>query len=387
MRQKKRKHNRRRMRKGLIFFLLIIAVALLACVFHVLKDKTEVLEVLKPKPKEYSLSVMAVGDALIHDGVYKDAYIGDDKYDFTKMFTYFEDIVPKYDLAFYNQETVIGGKELGLSSYPCFNSPDEIANNLTDMGFNLVNLASNHTMDKRVAGATHSADFWNQKKDVYSFGSYVSKEARDKVVIKEENNITYSVLAYTYGTNGIRVPEGYEYLVNLYSDKQAKKDIEKVRDKVDVLIVSMHWGTEYTNVPTAEQKRQAEYLSSLGVDVIIGTHPHVVQPITFIGKTLVIYSLGNFISAQDTDNKRTGLMASFRINKKVDGDDTHISIDDAKGDLLWTYRSGFHDFKVIPFNKLNSNLLSNYEEVYNKYSKYVNLYDREDIKVGPLKEA
>lgn len=376
-----------------IIFLIIIIIIL---GYFIYKEESSPAEKPKLKQKEetkteikevkQSLSFMAVGDALIHDGVYKDASLGNGNYDFNKMFTYFKDIVPKYDLAFYNQETIIGGKDLGVSSYPCFNSPDEIANNLTDMGFNLVNLASNHTMDKGTKGATNSANFWNQKENVYAVGNYISKEKQEEVVIKEKNGITYSLLSYTYGTNGIKVPEGYEYLVNLYSDEKVKEDVAKVRDKVDIVMVSMHWGTEYVNEPTAEQKRQAEYLASLGVDIIIGTHPHVVQPITFIGKTLVIYSLGNFISAQDTDNKRTGLMVTFNINKLQKNDNITISIDDVKGQLIWTHHKRYREFEVIPFNKLNNSILANYEEVYTKYSKYVNLYGNENIMVGALKE-
>jgi len=384
----------RKKRIGLIIFLLVVCIILGTLVYGVFS--TEKKEISKTKiedkipeitEEKYSLSLMAVGDALIHDGVYKDASLGNGNYDFSKQFTYFKEIVPNYDLAFYNQETVIGGKDLGVSSYPCFNTPDEFANNMIDLGFNLVNLASNHTLDKREKGAEYSAQFWSSKENIYAAGNYSSKEARDEIIIKEKNGITYAMLAYTYGTNGIPVPEGKDYLVNLYSDEKAKADIEKARDKVDVLIVSMHWGTEYVNEPTEEQKRQAQYLASLGVDIIIGTHPHVVQPITFIDDTLVIYSLGNFISAQDTNNKRTGLMVSLDINKVKVGENVTINIDNVRGDLIWTYHRGYRNFEVIPFNKLDSSKLPNYESIYNEYSKYINLYGNEKITVGPLKEA
>lgn len=346
------------------------------------------------KPKEpvvetTSLSVISTGDALIHNGIYIDANTyqtdasGYYTYDFTDMFTYIKDIIAPYDLKFYNQETVIGGKNLGLSNYPNFNSPDEIGLDLIKTGFNMVNLASNHTLDKYEAGATYSANMWSKQEGVYAVGSYISQEERDKVRIEEKNGITYTLLGYTYGTNGIPVPTGKEYLVNLYSDEQAKADIEKVRDQVDVVMVSMHWGTEYTNVPTEEQRRQAAYLASLGVDVIIGHHPHVIQPIEFIDDTLVIYSLGNFISAQDGVNKRVGMMAAFTINKTTtDGVTTDLHISDVKGDLIWTYHEGYTNFKVIPFNKLNDTLLYGYQSIYDEYKQIINNTNDERIQTG-----
>ena len=170
---------------------------------------------------------------------------------------------------------------------------------------------------------------------------------------------------------------------SLYSDAQAKEDIEKVRDKVDVVMVSMHWGTEYTHTPTSEQRRQAAYLASLGVDVIIGHHPHVIQPIEFIDDTLVIYSLGNFLSAQDGVNKRVGMMAAFTINKTTtDGKLTDLNISDVKGDLIWTYYQGYKNFQVIPFNKLNDNLLYGYQSIYDQYKPIINQTNDERIQTG-----
>lgn len=344
----------------------------------------------EPVVEKTSLSVIGVGDALIHNGVYIDAntYRTDSNgyyiYDFTKMFKYIKDIIAPYDLKFYNQETIIGGKNLGLSNFPYFNSPDEIGLDLVKTGFNMVNLASNHTIDKFGPGATYSANMWKNVKDVYAVGNYSSFEERDAVRVEEKNGITYTLLGYTYGTNGIPIPAGKEYLVNLYSDEQVKKDIEKVRDKVDVVMVSMHWGTEYTHVPTAEQRRQAKYLADLGVDVIIGHHPHVIQPIEFIDDTLVIYSLGNFISAQDGVNKRVGMMAAFTINKTTtDGVTTDISISDVKGDLIWTHRTAWYtNFEVIPFSKLNDNILWGYQSIYNQYAPIINQTNDSRIQTG-----
>lgn len=346
---------------------------------------------------DYEASLFAVGDALIHDAVYNDAktnQIGEDGYniyDFKPMLEYIKPIASSHDLAFYNQETIIGGKSLGLSNYPMFNSPDEIGLDMLDVGFNIVNLATNHTMDKGKQGATYSANFWEQQ-DAYVTGSYTSEEKRNNIQIAEKNGITYAVLAYTYGTNGLPVPQDAQYLVNVWSvygansyeeyKETVKQDIQRVRDKVDVLIVSMHWGNEYTHVPTSYEKDAAKFLSEQGVDIIIGTHPHVIQPIEFVNDTLVIYSLGNFISAQSEENTRVGLMVSLNIKKHIENNEKTISIENVKADLTWTYHQRYRNFKVIPFYELNDGLLNNYQQTYEKYKKIINPTNDERIQVG-----
>ena len=168
-------------------------------------------------------------------------------------------------------------------------------------------------------------------------------------------------------------PSGKEYLDNVYSDELAKADIERVRDKVDVVMVAMHWGIEYSLGVSASQEEIANYLSSLGVDIIIGAHPHVVEPIEYIGKTLVIYSLGNYISAQDSTEKLTGLMVSVDINKTVDKGITNVAIENPKAELIYTkYNlSGKGNFKVYPYSQLNNTILPNYRTYYEKYKKVV----------------
>ena len=373
-----------------IFLTFIISLVVVGCGKEPVIEEPIVEEPKEPVVETTSMSFIGVGDALIHNGIYIDAntyQVGADGhyiYNFDKMFTYIKDIIAPYDLKFYNQETVIGGKHLGLSNFPNFNSPDEIGLDLVRNGFNMVNLASNHTMDKYEAGATYSANMWKNVEGVYAVGNYASWEDRNAVRIEEKNGITYTLLGYTYGTNGMPVPPGKEYLVNLYSDEQAKADIEKVRDQVDVVMVSMHWGNEYTHVPSAEQRRQAEYLSSLGVDVIIGHHSHTIQPIEFVGDTLVIYSLGNFISAQDQIYQRVGMIAAFKVNKTTtDGVTTDLSISDVKGDLIWTHRTGWYtNFEVIPFSILNDNILWGYQSIYEQYKPIINQTNDPRIQTG-----
>jgi len=341
------------------------------------KDEIEIKE--EPKeiyPKNYKLSLIMTGDALIHTTVYGDAHLGNNNYDFTKQMTYISPIVQNYDLAFYNQETIIGGKDLGMSSYPLFNSPDEIGDCMVNMGFNLVNLASNHTLDKGEKGVLHSLNYWKQKEGVLTAGSYESEEDRTTPRIMEKNNIKYTLLAYTTSTNGLYHPGGKNYYAVTYSDEKVKEDIERVKNQVDVILVSMHWGNEYWHSASDEQKRVARYLSDLGVDIIIGTHPHVLQPIEYVGNTLVIYSLGNFISAQIGVERLTGALVSVDINKTVEKDQTsNITLNNLNTELIYTYYRNWSNYKVIPYRMLTDNELYNYRSYYEKFSNIIRKYD------------
>ena len=350
-----------------------------------------------------SISLIMAGDNLINDKLYNAAKKDDGSYDFKSMYSYIKDIVKNYDLAYYNQETILGGSEIGVSSYPAFNSPYEVGDATIDTGFNLVSLATNHTLDRGEKAIINSLNYWNNKSNILTSGSYLSNDDRNKVNIKEVNNITYTMLNYTYGTNGIKVPEGKEYLVNIWPctgnnpdndtkyinnpdvdtkyqeyKEVVKEDILRVRDKVDLLIVAMHFGVEYTHVPTNYQIDMAEFLSSLGVDIIIGTHPHVIMPITYINDTLVIYSLGNFLSAQDTNNDyntTVGLLSSIKITKNIDKDNnSSIKLSDLNNELIYTTNKD--GYKIIPFSNPDiKDYLNDYERVYNKYANIVRSID------------
>ncbi len=330
----------------------------------------------KKKPKEYSASLLMVGDALIHSAVYQDAKLSDGTYDFKPMLEYIKPISSKYDLAYYNQETILGGASLGYSNYPRFNSPQEVGDAFIDAGFNMVSLATNHTMDKGEAGVINSVNYWSSKDNVVSTGQWSSQEARDEVHVYEKNGIKYAFFSYTTWTNGLETPVGKEYLNNVYSPEKAKTDIEKVKDKVDVIIVAMHWGTEYSLGVNDKQTEIANYLSDLGVNIIIGAHPHVVEPVEYInnGKTFVIYSLGNFISDQEGTERLTGLMMDLTIKKVVDtSDNVTVSIENPRAELIYTksYYGRKRNFKVYPYSQLNNTLLPNYMSYYEKYKAIV----------------
>ena len=386
-----RKVKRRRLKKEIkvcliLFLIIIVSLGIYACFNNSIKSKAsskkrikknvEEEKVEKKEPKEYTLRLFMVGDALIHSAIYQDAKQDDGTYNFIPMLEYIKPISSKYDLAYYNQETILGGEELGYSNYPRFNSPQAVGDAFLDAGFNMVSLATNHTMDKGEQGVINSVNYWKTKENIDYSGQWLSQEERDKPIIYEKNNIKYAFFSYTTWTNGLETPAGKEYLNNVYSNEKALNDISKVRDQVDFVIVAMHWGTEYSLDVSDSQTEIANYLSSIGVDLIIGAHPHVVEPVEYIndGKTFVIYSLGNFISDQEGNERLTGLMMEVTLKKYVSIDDSVTNtVVNPKAELIYTksYYGGNRNFKVYPYPSLNTSLLADYENLYQKYKGVV----------------
>ncbi len=329
-------------------------------------------KVIEKKATTHKLSLIMVGDALIHEAVYNAAKNSDGSYDFKPKIARIKPIIQNYDLAFYNQESIIGGKSLGLSTYPRFNSPEEVGDAFLDAGFNLVSLANNHTLDKGEQAILNSLNYW-QDKPVYTAGSYETWGQRNNIKIETKNGIKYALLAYTTVTNGLSRPQGKEYYLNVYDEEQVKQDVEYLKDKVDLLMVSMHFGTEYSLKQNAEQEQIANYLASLGVNIVIGHHPHVIEPITFINDTLVIYSLGNFISGQRTIDQLTGLMVGVDVVKK---EDNPITLENLTAEFTYTKTrdktTRAFDFEVIPYNELDENILPNFTEHKLKYAEIIN---------------
>jgi len=366
--------KRRLKKKFVILLIIIFAIAILSIIGlffnknekdELSKEKVPTNNIVEEEPKEKRLSLIAVGDVLIHESVYKDAYT-DGKYDFSHMFTEIEPIIKNYDLKFCNQESTIGGSVLGISGYPSFNSPDEIGDEIVELGFNLISLANNHVMDRGENAVLYSNSYWKSK-DVITAGSYSNEEEMYNINIYEKNGIKYAFLAYTTSLNGY-LPK--QHLVNMYSDEKVKNDIEKIKDKVDLIIVSMHWGEEYVNYPNNEQVRIANYLSELGINLVIGHHPHVVQPVTYINDTLVIYSLGNFISNQLSIGLNQGIGLMVGMDIVVDED--KVKFENLYKELILAYAEYSTNFKVIPFSKLNDDLLYGYKDIEVKYMGIVN---------------
>lgn len=337
-------------------------------------------------PKTTKVSLIAGGDTVVHNDVAGYAKKSDGTYDFNPYFSELKDIIKSYDIAYYNQETILGGKELGYTFYPTFNTPSEFGEAMINTGFNMVSLATNHSYDRGEKAVINSTNFWNNYKEVMTNGTALSEEERKDYTIMKKNGITYAMLSYTYGLNGFKLPSDKDYLVNVYSDELVKEDVEALRDKVDVLIVAMHWGVEYTLTPTNDQKEQAKYLASLGVDVVIGNHPHCIEPVEWIDDTLIIYSLGNLISNQVilVNNPNYGMkvaigaLASMNFVKITQKDGSKdVKIENIEFDLVYTYKNSENKYyKVIPFSKMKDDTyLKNYQSIYEEYANVLKKYD------------
>lgn len=308
------------------------------------------------------VSFMAVGDNIGHERVYTYAdknsgTTGDGKYDFKPSYKHMAEDIKSADLSFINQESILGGDDLGISGYPAFNTPSQMAKDLVDLGFDMFNGASNHTLDKGFTGIKNSAATWRQFKDVIFAGAYDSQEDADTIRVIERNGIRFSLLSYTYGTNGYALPN--DYAVPLFDDDKITNDVKKAKEASDVVIVSAHWGTESQAPVTDTQKHYAQLFANLGVDLVIGTHPHVIQPMEWMtgtngNKTLVAYSLGNFLSTMETVDTQLEGMLSLDFVKTNDG---KISIEN----VVWTpliNHFGDGTFCVMP--------LKEYTEALNK---------------------
>lgn len=391
--------KRKLKKKILILLLFLLTLSSLIVIGYIKfqeKENSNIKENIKDKikPEEekvktYNLSLAATGDALLHMAVVKDGKQNDGTFDYSHQLAHIKEILKDYDLAYYNQETPFGGDDKGYKGFPMFNSPTAYGDAMLKAGFNMVSLATNHTLDQGANGIINFYNYWKDK-DVMYHGIADSEETRNQYIIKEKNNITYSMLSYTTSTNGIPIPAGKDYLVNVYNKEQVKKDVEYLRDKVDVLIVAMHWGVEYTHTPTNEELEIAKYLADLDVDIVLGAHPHCIQPIDIIDDTVVYYSLGNFISNQrDIVNKYgmkvvIGMLGTLNITKTVDGDNVEIKINNVGADLLYTYDKNHRNYQVIPFSMMQDNTyLNNYESVYEEF-KNISTQLNENVIIAPL---
>lgn len=335
--------------------------------------------------------VFLTGDFLLHSTVWQDAQQADGSYDFTHMMSGIGDLAQGYDLKYYNQESILGGTAMGLSSYPTFNSPQEAGDAMVAQGFNLVSTANNHSLDKGAAGITSSLAYWKQQEQqhgVHTAGTYLSWDDQRAIPVYEKNGITYTFLSWTYGCNGIVAPAGQEYLVNVYPGRvdELLGQIRQAKAASDVVIVAMHWGTEYTFDPTAEQQTLAQQMADAGADIIVGNHPHVIQPVQRIGKAVCFYAMGNLMSGQEGEERLIGMAGGVTVTKTVTGSNSSVSIGNVRADLLYTYHdASYHDYQVIPFDRLDDAHLPGYQQIYQRYAPIITSLDT-SIAVGGVRK-
>ncbi len=329
----------------------------------------------EPEPQEYRLSMYMLGDALIQVSCSNDAWRSDGTYDFSPQMDGIADIASNYDIAFYNQECILGGDELGITPFPHFNCPQDYGRYMISKGFNLVSTANNHSLDKGAEGVAGSEAFWAQYPEIVTDGLNLSREEREDIPVYEKNGITYAFTAWTYDMNDNLPPEGQEYMVNQYRghEQELLNKVSEMKKKADVVIVSMHWGQEYTAIPDSEQLTLAQQLSDAGADIIIGNHAHHIQPIEWInGRTICFYALGNLLSSQvvldvtNYEELNTGIAASLEIVKTVDPDGTsRTEIRNVRADLLFTYHTGDYEHMYsVMYKDLTDDIFPGHEEFY-----------------------
>jgi poly-gamma-glutamate synthesis protein (capsule biosynthesis protein) len=344
--------------KNLTF--LIIFIFLLSCKpsqINIIEAETE-LE-YEEELVHYSLTLVAAGDNLFHEPIIR-THLTNEIYDFSPIYSEIKSIIKRADLAFINQETVMAGERFGYSGYPEFNTPQSLARTLADTGFNIVNLANNHAMDMGRTGLHNTLDLLDTIEELIVIGARKTGESH-RIITK--NNISLGFLAYTYGLNGIALPAGEPNLVSLINRVKITEEINILRPLCDFLIVSLHWGEEYLLAPDSFQRNLALFLAEQNVDLIIGHHPHVLQPVATLPrpdgkKTLCFYSLGNFVSNQREKERILGALMLVTFKKEGLQSSLELSISNSGLiPIVCHFENGYINTKVYPLYSYTQELL------------------------------
>ncbi|RED60366.1 CapA family protein [Cohnella lupini] len=317
------------------------------------------------EPERSEATLLAVGDIMVHMPQLPAYYDrANNSYDLTGWFTQVKPILGQGDWVIGNLETPIAGREFKYTGYPRFNAPRELADALVSAGVQLVSTANNHSMDRAFPGVARTLANV-RKAGLIPIGTSASAGEQQRLVIEERNGIRMGFLAYTYGTNGIPVPPDKSFAVNIIDREAIKRDIRRLKlEHVDVVTVSLHFGIEYQRLPNEEQTGLARELVKTGADIILGSHPHVVQPYEEIDvaaedsedglarRGIVIYSLGNFISNQTGNWKDVGLIFGVSLAKTSYPDGTSsteweaISLEPTWVHILWKNQK--RHYTIIP---------------------------------------
>lgn len=287
---------------------------------------------IPPQPVEHRVSFSAVGDNLIHSSIYEQANkrAGGQGYSFDYLYENIRPYLAEHDVNWINQESLI--TNLAPSTYPTFSTPEELGHSAYDAGWRVFGVSNNHTYDKGAAGIAATRQFWaGMPDDALTAGLYQSENTANGIAVHEVNGLTIAYVAFTESTNGLPTPSGTEAFVIYTSETDAMQAlVSTARNMADVVVVGVHWGVEYSHTPTDAQRQLAQSFTEWGADVIIGTHPHVIQPVEWVDgggrQALVAYSLGNFISAQDRAPRMVGLALSFDLVQVEQPDGTREAL-------------------------------------------------------------
>ena len=343
-----------------LIWTVLIALLLVGCGDKPKEAETAISEEIIKEPQPEYIDIVSCGDNLYHMPVINSGKQADGSYDYSEIYTELQPMIKDADISVICQETVFAGEDVGYSGYPTFNSPDGVGKTIANEGFDIVLHASNHTMDKWTNGVERTLEFWKKYPDITVLGIHESKEADEKVEIIEKKGAKIAVLNYTYGTNGIPVPSEKAYLVELINEENIEKDAKYAEENSDFTIAFMHWGTEYSTKPDSYQKALAKKMADWGVDLIIGSHPHVIEPVEYIvsengNKVPVYYSLGNFVSRQLDAINLLGGVAKVRL-KVFEGE---VSIENHSFMPIVThYNAAYNSFKVYPLGSYTNEIAS-----------------------------
>lgn len=277
----------------------------------------------EPQPE---ITLVMVGDILLHTPVAESALAEDGSYDFSAVFSPLRETIEQADLALVNQEVILGGAELGISGYPAFNAPYELGDALVEAGFDIVCHATNHALDKGRRGLLNCIAFWEESyPEIAVLGIHETQEDSGEIYVYEQDGLRIAVLNYTYGTNGIALPSDMPFAVDMLDEAKVKNDLERAEELADFVIVCPHWGTEYVLEQTGAQEKWAAVFAENGADLVLGTHPHVIEPVEWVEDTLVYYSLGNFVNwtsgtGEGVANRMVGGMAQVTIGLDEGGE-------------------------------------------------------------------
>ena len=287
------------------------------------------------EPEPEKMQIVMIGDMLMHDKIIASGKKEDGTYNFDHLFAQVAEFISSADLAIVNQETIMGGDSYGYTGYPSFNSPYALADAEVKAGFDVLLLATNHTLDKGKKAVINCMDYLDSTHpDLGYVGINRSQDAQDNnIYVYEANGIKVAILNYTYGTNGIALPKDMPYLVNMMDEEKIRADIRKAEEIADFTIVCPHWGTEYKLEADSSQKKWANIFLEEGVDLVLGAHPHVIEPIEWLkddngNEMLVYYSLGNFVNGtSSTGNGVTNRMVGGIADVTIQRDPTTGEVD------------------------------------------------------------